>query len=833
MATRELSLPVQGMTCASCVMHVENALKEVPGVERVAVNLATERAALVYDPEKTGMDALVHAVEYSGYDVPRETIVLPLSGMTCASCVMHVENALKEVPGVLSVAVNLATERATVTYIPGAVERGQLIEAVRYAGYDVVDMEALASEEEDEEERKMRVARRRMWIAWAFTIPIVLVMLPEMFFMEQLMMWAGPYATVVQVAMIAVMLGLALPVLFWAGRQTYRSGWSSLIHGSANMDVLISMGTLASLLTGPVALVSLLVTGKALIANYAGVSAMIMTFHLTGRYVEASAKGRASQAIRRLLELGAKTARVLVDGVEREVPIEAVQVGDVLIVRPGERVPTDGTIVEGESALDESMVTGESMPVNKRPGDEVIGATINQDGLLKVRATRIGRDTFLAQVIKLVEQAQGTKVPIQAFADKITARFVPVVVGIAVLTLIAWLLFAPTLQQVGAWSGLPWVDPTLGRVTLAIFATVAVLVIACPCALGLATPTAIMVGSGMGAQNGILIRSGEAIQTLKDLGVIVFDKTGTLTKGKPEVTDVVALDGTEDNVLRWAASAEQGSEHPLGRAVVERARAAGLKLSDPANFQVQRGRGVQAEVDGRVVLVGSARFLGEAGLEPTPLAEVQARLEGEAKTVMLAAVDGRLVGAIAVADTLKEDSIAAVAELEHMGIRTVMLTGDNRRTAEAIAKQAGISRVIAEVLPEGKVEEVRRLQGEGQRVGMVGDGINDAPALTQADVGIAIGTGTDIAIEAADITLVRGDLSGIVRAVKLSRATFRKIVQNLFWAFFYNLVMVPLAILGLMHPVLAEIAMATSSITVVSNANLLRRVDIRPSYERR
>jgi len=833
MARRDLNLPVQGMTCASCVMHVENALKEIPGIEQVAVNLATERAAVSYDPEKAALADLVHAVRDSGYDVPQETIVLPIAGMTCASCVLHVENALKAVPGVLSVAVNLATERATVTYIPGAVERGQLVEAVRYAGYDVVDLEALAQEEEDEEERKMRTARRRMWIAWAFTIPIVLLMIPEMFFMEQLMMWAGPYAHTLDVVMAAAMFLLALPVLFWAGRQTYRSGWSSLVHGSANMDVLIAMGTLASLLTGPVALVSLVVNGKALVANYAGIAAMIMAFHLTGRYVEASAKGRASQAIRRLLELGAKTAHVLVDGVEREVPIEAVQVGDVLVVRPGERVPTDGTIVAGESALDESMVTGESMPVNKGPGGEVIGATINQDGLLRVRATRIGRDTFLAQVIKLVEQAQGTKVPIQAFADRITARFVPVVIGIAVLTLAAWLLFAPALVQVGVWSGLPWVDPTLGRVTLAIFATVAVLVIACPCALGLATPTAIMVGSGMGAQNGILIRSGEAIQTLKDLRVIVLDKTGTLTKGRPEVTDVVALDGAEDDVLRWAAAAELGSEHPLGRAVVERARAAGLALSDPRGFQVQRGRGVQAEVDGHAVLVGSARFLGEAGLDAAPLADVQARLEGEAKTVMLAAVDGRLVGAIAVADTLKADAAAAVAELERMGIQTVMLTGDNRRTAEAIARQAGIARVIAEVLPEGKVEEVRRLQGQGQRVGMVGDGINDAPALTQADVGIAIGTGTDIAIEAADVTLVRGDLAGVVRAVKLSRATFRKIVQNLFWAFFYNVVMVPLAVLGLMHPVLAEIAMATSSITVVSNANLLRRVDIRPSYERK
>ncbi len=834
MATREISLPVQGMTCASCVAHVEQALGEVAGVEHVAVNLATERATLAYDAERTGLAALAQAVRDSGYDVPQETLVLPIAGMTCASCVNHVEEALREVTGVLSAAVNLATERATITYIPGAVEKGRLVQAVRDAGYDVVDLEALAQEEEDEESRKMRLARRRMWIAWAFTIPIALLMLPEMLWMEQIMHLAGPYAMAVDVAMAAAMIVLALPALFWAGWQTYRSAWSSLIHGSANMDVLIAMGTLASLLTGPVALLSLLLTGKALIANYAGVSAMIMAFHLTGRYVEASAKGRASQAIRRLLELGARTANVLVDGVERAVPIEAVQVGDTMVVRPGERVPTDGTIVEGESALDESMVTGESMPVNKRPGDEVIGATINQDGLLKVRATRIGRDTFLAQVIRLVEQAQGTKVPIQAFADRVTARFVPVVIGVALLTLLAWLIFPQAVGVVGRWaqSFLPWVTPELGVVTLAIFATVAVLVIACPCALGLATPTAIMVGSGMGAQNGILIRSGEAIQALKDLRVIILDKTGTLTKGRPEVTDVVPLAGTAEDLLRWAASAEQGSEHPLGRAVVERARAERLELSAPANFQAQRGRGVQAVVDDQAVLVGSARFLDGAGVDPLPLREVQARLEGEARTVMLVAVGGRLLGAIALADTLKEDTVAAVAELERMGIRTVMLTGDNRRTAEAIARQAGISRVIAEVLPEGKVAEVRRLQEEGGLVAMVGDGINDAPALTQADVGMAIGTGTDIAIEAADITLVRGDLSGVIRAINLSRATFRKIVQNLFWAFFYNVVMIPLAVLGLMHPVLAEIAMATSSITVVSNANLLRRVDIRPGYER-
>jgi Cu+-exporting ATPase len=825
MANREVSLPVQGMTCASCVGHVERALTELPGVERVAVNLATERAALSYDPAQTGPATFVQAVYDSGYEVPQETVVLPIEGMTCASCVGHVEEALKEIEGVLSVVVNLATERATITYVPGTVERGGLVAAVRAAGYDVVDLEALAREEEDEEERKMRLARQRMWTAWAFTLPIMLWMLPEMI---AGLMW--PSDVVFQSGMIL----LALPVLFWAGRHTYRAAWSSVRHGNANMDVLISMGTLASLLTGPAALISLLVGGEPLVANYAGVSAMIMAFHLTGRYVEASAKGRASQAIRRLLELGARTAHVLVDGQEREIPIEAVQVGDVMVIRPGEQIPTDGLIVEGESALDESMVTGESMPVNRGPGDEVIGATINQDGLLKVRATRVGRDTFLAQVIKMVEEAQGTKVPIQAFADRVTAYFVPVVIVIALLTLAAWLLFPSAVRVVaeGAAGILPWVQPQQGAVTLAIFATVAVLVIACPCALGLATPTALMVGSGIGAQNGILVRSGEAIQALKDLRVVVFDKTGTLTKGKPEVTDIIALEGGEEEVLRWAASVELGSEHPLGRAVVERARAAGLALGEPTAFQAQRGRGVQGQVDGRPVLVGSARFLGEAGVDVAPLQEILSRLEGEAKTVMLVALDGALIGAIAVADTLKEDSAAAVAELERRGVQTVMLTGDNRRTAEAIARQVGVSRVLAEVLPEGKVDEIRRLQDEVGLVAMVGDGINDAPALTQADVGIAIGTGTDIAIEAADITLVRGELSGVVRAVKLSQATFRKIVQNLFWAFFYNVIMIPLAVLGLMHPVLAEIAMATSSVTVVTNANLLRRVDLRPSYER-
>jgi Cu+-exporting ATPase len=643
------------------------------------------------------------------------------------------------------------------------------------------------------------------------------------------------------------MLLLAAPVLFWVGQHTYVAAWRSTTHGVPNMDALIAMGTGASFLTG-------IATFFAPIPSYAGVSAMIMAFHLTGRYVEASAKGRASQAIRKLLELGAKTARILVEGSEREVPIDEVQVGDVMVIRPGEKIPTDGVVVEGESAVDEAIATGESMPVNKRPGDEVIGATVNQDGLLKVRATRVGKDTFLAQVVRLVEQAQGTKVPIQAFADRVTSVFVPIVVGVALLTFLAWFLFPEALRPITVWASrfLPWVDPSLNTFTLALITTVSVLVIACPCALGLATPTALMVGSGIGAENGILIRSGEAIQAMRDVRVVVFDKTGTLTKGKPEVTDQTPNPETRnpkpetrnpkpETLLWWAASVEVGSEHPLGKAVVRQAEEQRLVLGELRDFEALRGKGVRGVVDGKSVLVGSRALLEEHGVAVGDLEDEMRRLEDEGKTAMLVAVDGELLGLLAVADTLKDDAVAAVRELKALGLRTVMITGDNQRTARAIARQVGIDRVLAEVLPEAKLTEVQRLQkelalssskGADGLVAMVGDGINDAPALTQADVGIAIGTGTDIAIEAADITLVRGDLSGVVSAVKLSRATFNKVIQGLFWAFFYNVVMIPLAILGMMHPVLAEIAMATSSVTVVTNANLLRRVDIQPEYER-
>ncbi len=820
MSEQRIALPVRGMTCAACVAHVESALKSVDGVEEVAVNLATERALLRFDPSAVRMADLVRAVQETGYEIPTETVILPIGGMTCAACAMHVEKALAEVPGVVAASVNLATEKATVTFIPGMATLADFRKAVAEAGYEVLETpaEGAAVPVEDEAERKMRASRFRMRVAWALTVPIILWMVPEMIWG---IMW--PSHLVFHLGMIL----LAAPVLFWVGRQTYRSGITAALHGYPNMDTLISLGTGVSFLTGPASFFFP-------VANYAGVAAMIMAFHLTGRHVEETARGRASQAIRKLLELGAKTARILRDGEELEVPVEAVQVGDIMVVRPGEKIPTDGVVVEGESAVDESMATGESMPVNKRPGDEVIGATVNQEGLLKVRATRVGKDTFLAQVIRLVEEAQGSKVPIQEFADRVTGVFVPVVLGIALLTLLLWII-APGLMRplVEAGAFLPWVNPNLGTVTLAIVSMVAVLVIACPCALGLATPTALMVASGMGAEHGILIRSGEAVQTLKDVRVVVLDKTGTLTKGRPEVTDIVPADGVAaEELLRTAASAERGSEHPLGKAVVARAEADGLPLEEPRDFQALRGMGVVATVNGTRVLVGSRRLMEEHGVDPAPLEGVLRRLEDEAKTAMLVAADGRLLGALAVADTLKDDAVLAVEELHRMGLRTVMLTGDNRRTAEAVARRVGIDEVRAEVLPDGKVAEVRRLQEQFGRIAFVGDGINDAPALKQANVGIAIGTGTDIAIEAGDVTLVRGELTGVVEAIYLSRAAFRKIQQNLFWAFFYNVVMIPLAMIGWMHPLLAEAAMATSSVTVVTNANTLRRVDIRPSYQR-
>jgi Cu+-exporting ATPase len=802
---KKIVLPLEGMHCVMCAQTIEKALHE-KGVKAV-VNFAAEEAVIEYDPEKITVNELVKVVQDAGYDISKRVIEAAITDMHCATCAVNISNALNKKEGVLKAHVNFASEKAYIEYVPVLDER-ELVKTIKDAGYTAV----IGVPEEETEESKLQSAKKKMGIAWGFTIPIMVWMLPHMVLGRHI-----PSMEVMNLGMLV----LAAPVLFFAGKDTYISAVKSVVHGTANMDVLILMGTSSSFLTGFLAFFTPL-------ESFAGVSAMIMAFHLTGRYVEARAKGTASQAIRKLLELGAKTAVIVQDGKEKEIPIDEVQVNDIMVVRPGEKIPTDGVVVEGDSAVDESMATGESLPVTKHQGDEVIGASVNQMGLLKVKATKVGKDTFLSQVIKMVKEAQGSKVPIQRFADKITSYFVPTVVVLAVISFGMWLIIPDTLQDIGiaASEYLPWVNPSLGVYTLAVFAAVAVLVIACPCALGLATPTSIMVSSGLGAQNGILIRSGEAMQVMQDIRTIVFDKTGTITKGAPEVTDVVG-----DDVLQIAASVESGSEHPLGKALVDKAEEKGIALKDIDNFAAVSGKGVTAEIGGKKVLVGNKKLMEDYNVDISEFSDISDTLESEGKTSMMVAVGTEVIGVVALADTLKDDSIQAIAEIKRMGIEPAMLTGDNQKTAHAIAHQVGIDRVLAEVLPDQKVEEIKRLQKEGT-VAMVGDGINDAPALAQADVGFAIGTGTDIAIESSDVTLVQGDLTGVVRALKLSRATFRNIKQNLFWAFGYNVVAIPIAMLGLLHPVIAEIAMASSSVTVVSNANRLKRADIKAEYEK-
>ncbi len=740
--------------------------------------------------------------------------ILTVPGMGSDHCAGIVRGALARLDGVDSVHTNVANHRVTVTYDPGRTDGEALRHAVEGAGYDVAAVEESGAERGDDaaiEAAYLDRAWRHLWIAMMPTAAIMVLMMVHMFYQPL-------------PGYLAIIALLAFPVVFlFGGNATHRASWRSLRSGNANMDVLISMGSLPPYFIGLVGFITPM-------TSFIEMAATIMAFHLVGRYLEARAKGRASQAIRRLLDLGAKTARVERDGLEVEVDIRQLREGDLMVVRPGEKIPADGEVAEGESAVDESLATGESLPVSKGPGDFVIGATINKQGVMRVRATRVGKETFLAQVIRLVEEAQGSRVPIQELADRITARFVPAVIIIALGSLAAWLLFTDGLRPILEWGAgfLPWVDPTAAAPTLAILAAIAVLVIACPCALGLATPTALMVGSGLGAERGILIRSGSAIQTFKDLKVIVLDKTGTITRGAPSLTDVVPADGFEETaVLRAAASVEAGSEHPLGEAVVTGARDRGLTPPRVEAFEAVTARGVQGRVDGETVRVGSRRFLEESGIGIGELAEPLTALENQGKTAMLVAVGDRLAGVVAVADTVKDDSAAAVAELGRLGVRTVMVTGDNERTARAVATEVGIDEVMAEVLPEGKVEAVRALQRRhGPLVGMVGDGINDAPALKQADVGIAIGAGADVAIEAADVTLVRGELPKVVEAMKLSRLTFRKIVQNLFWAWFYNLAAIPIAAAGLLHPMIGVVAMTASSLSVIGNSLLLRRAKL-------
>lgn len=833
MATKELqkkTLNIEGMHCASCVSAVEKSLGNLDGVEEVSVNLATESASVSFDEKKVSDQDLRQAVEETGYSVAKEEVqtrTLKIEGMHCAGCVSSVQQSLEGLDGVQEANVNLAAESAKITY-SGDLTLSDFEKAVERAGYELLKEESGSGQSKAEarrqhEQEKMHKAQSRMWWSWGLTIPIILWMIPDM-------IWG--YTFLGDLTFEMGMIALSGAVLFAPGWETIKSAWKSAKNLTPNMDVLIAMGTLAALSTGFVALLHQFGLAPDF-HSFAGIAGMIMAFHLTGRYIETKAKGRASEAIQKLLTLEAKEATVERDGEEVKVMVQDLQPGDVMIVRPGEKIPTDGEVVEGKSSVDESIATGESMPVDKTEGDEVIGATLNKNGLLKIRATKVGKDTFLNQVIKMVEEAQGSKVPIQEFADRITAVFVPAVLGIAVATLALWLIFPGFFGGIAEWTAtfIPWTNPGMGQVALAFYAAIAVLVIACPCALGLATPTALMVGSGMGAENGVLIRKGEAIQVMKDVDTIVLDKTGTITEGKPGVTDVMALNGTdEEALLKLVASAESGSEHPLGQAIVEYAKKRNGRLKAADDFEAITGKGIKAEVEDKRVLVGTRGLLSEYNLAMDESTEkTLSSLEKQAKTAMLVAIDDEVAGIIAVADPIKEDSKNAIAALKEFGLTPIMITGDNERTARAVAAEVGIDEVIAGVLPDQKSDKVKQLQEEGKVVAMVGDGINDAPALTQAHVGIAIGTGTDVAIESGDIVLIKGNLSAVVKSVKLSRATFTKIKQNLFWAFFYNVVMIPLAIFGMLHPLLAEAAMAFSSVNVVTNSRRLRKKNIQPN----
>ncbi|MDW7731535.1 MAG: heavy metal translocating P-type ATPase [Methanolobus sp.] len=815
---------VSGMTCASCAQNVEKILKKNPGVVSANVNLPMSKAAVSYDPALVNREELEEGIESIGYHVVHDRVTLDVGGMTCASCAMNVEKVLKRQIGVISASVNVSTAKARVEYNSSMISVEKMISAIEGIGYTAslpAGREETEDRERKEREEEIRRQRNNLIISAVIAVPVMLGSMKGGF--PELLWFVPDLLTNENLLFILTTIVIVFP-----GRQFFVGTYRGLKHGVTDMNLLIATGTGAAYVISVAA--TYLDLGPGYEHLYYDTAVMLITFIVLGRYLEARAKGRTSESIKKLMGLQAKTARIIVGGQEKEVPVEDVEVGDIVFVRPGEKIPVDGVVVEGSSAVDESMITGESIPVEKEIGNEVIGSTLNRSGALKFRATNVGADTALARIIELVENAQNSKAPIQRVADVVAGHFILVVHVLALLAFFFWYFVGFERYDVPINSGI--ISPFL----FALLISITVLVISCPCAVGLATPAAIMVGTGKGAENGILIKGGEALERTLKIDTIVFDKTGTLTKGEPELTDVIPLADTGgDELLAIAASAERGSEHPLGEAIVRGAEERSLKLNDVKSFNSIAGRGIEANVKGSRILLGTRKLMQDNDIDITSAESKMEELEAQGKTAMIAAKDDRIIGLVAVADTLKENSREAVEKIRDMGIEVVMITGDNRRTADAIASSIGIEKVLAEVLPEDKAAEIKKLQGEGRIVAMVGDGINDAPALTQSDIGIAMGAGTDVAMESAQIVLIRNDLRDVLAAIRLSRLTMRKIKQNLFWAFGYNSIGIPLAA-GILYPfvhtilitpALAAAFMAMSSVSVTTNSLLMKRKSIK------